>query len=279
MSWPTHESGQPVTTAFFEPLAAGRYRPQEHVVGPWDPGHMHGGPPTALLVHEILRRVDPSSVPADPLVARVTIDFLAPVPVADVDIAVRVVRPGRRVALAEAELAVAGRRALLARVWLMRQQDISVPPTRREPPPPAAEFEVLTPPGWNPGYLQAVEWGWVEGRFERPGPSTAWARPRMPLVAGRELSGVERLLLVADSASGLSAVANPAELIFVNTDLSLHLWRPPTGDRVWLRAESFLGPSGTGLATATLGDPAGALGTGQQSLFLAPNGPPPRSPR
>lgn len=83
------------------------------------------------------------------------------------------------------------------------------------------------------------------------------------------------MLLVADSGSGLSAVASPRELLFVNTELTVHLTRMPVGDRVWMRSESFLGATGTGLASTILGDDQGGVGTAQQSLFLSPRFPAP----
>lgn len=231
---------------------------------------MHAGPPSALLAHAIAAETTGTgAVPDGALLTRMTVEILKPVPVAPVHISVEVVRPGKRVALVEASLSVEGQVVLLARGWLMRQSSSPVPTTRREPAPAAAPFETLEPEGWNPGYLQAIEWGWVEGQFQTPGPATAWTRSRLPLVGGRELTGVERAILVADSGSGLSAVASPQELMFVNTELTVHLTRVPQGETVWMRSETFLDADGVGLATTLLGDTQGAVGIANQSLFLA----------
>ncbi len=231
---------------------------------------MHGGPPSALLAHEILARAPKDRVPPAALISRITVEFLRPVPVAAVNVDVTVVRPGRRVALVEAVLSSGEEPVLLARAWLSRRQRIDVPATGGSPVPAAVPFEVMDHRGWSGGYLRSIEWGWVDGAFEQPGAATAWSRCRYPLVEGRELLPVERVLLVADSGSGLSAVVRPGELIFVNTDLTVHLTRPAVGDRVWLRSESFLDPDGVGLATTVLGDGAGQIGVAAQSLFLAP---------
>lgn len=258
-----------MTEAFFVPAGSGRYDPTEHVVGPWSPGFMHGGPPSSLLAHEIAAQTAGQVVPDDALMSRFTVEFLKPVPVGPVSIEVELVRPGRRVALVGARLSVAGDTVLIARVWLSRVEATPVPDSDPEPAPPAAEFRIFDSAGWNPGYLQAIEWAWVEGAFETPGPATAWTRSRFPLVAGEPLAPVERVLLVADSGSGLSAVANPRDLIFVNTELTVHLIRPPTGTDVWMRSQSFLDPDGVGLATTVLGDAEGRIGAGNQSLFVA----------
>lgn len=253
----------------FHPVGPARFEPTEHVVGPWSPDFMHGGPPSALLAHEIAAQTAGQSVPTDALMTRLTVEFLKPVPIGEVTVDVSLSRPGRRVAMADAELAVDGETVLIARAWLSRLQPTPVPDTETEPPPPPAEFRTFDSAGWNPGYLQAIEWAWVEGAFETPGPATAWTRSRFPLVADRELAPLERVLLVADSGSGLSAVANPRDLIFVNTELTVHLTRAPVGTDVWMRSQSFLDPQGVGLATTVLGDADGRIGVGNQSLFVA----------
>ncbi len=256
--------------AFFVPKRPGEYEPTGHVVGPWSPDHMHAGPPSALLARAITEQTAGAGVvPDSALLTRMTVEILQPVPVAPVHIAVEVVRPGRRVALVAASLSVDGQVVLLARGWLMRQSATPVPDTRLEPAPVAAPFETLQPEGWNPGYLQAIDWGWVEGQFETPGPATAWTRSRRPLGQGRELTGGERAILVADSGSGLSAVASPQKLIFARTELTVHLTRVPQGESVWMRSETFLDSEGVGLATTVLGDAQGSVGIASQSLFLA----------
>lgn len=261
-----------MTDAYFVPVGSNHYDPTVAVVGPWSPHHMHGGPPSALLLHEILRAAPKDSLPPDPLVTRVSIEFLAPVPVAPVSIEVAVRRPGRRVALVDAALHAEGREVLLARAWLSRRSAVTVPSNPMCAVPGEVDYEVMTPAGWNPGYLQTVEWGWVEGRFEEPGPATAWSRGRIALVADQPVTPVERVLIVADSGSGLSAVASPRDLVFVNTDLTVHLGRAPVGEEIWMRSQTHLDPTGVGLATTVLGDAQGQIGVAAQSLFVAPTG-------
>lgn len=161
---------------------------------------------------------------------------------------------------------------MLARAWFIRTTQLNVPPTRQPLPPPIGQAPVAIPESWGSGYLQAIEWQEVSGTFGEPGPATAWARPLYPVVEGHEMTGVERVLLVADSGNGLSSAADPTELIFVNPELTVHLLRPAAGEWIWMRAETFLDPHGVGLATTTLGDRDGQLGTGNQSLFVAPTG-------
>jgi len=231
---------------------------------------MHGGPPCALMAHAITEQAGDQVVPDPGFICRFTAEILKPVPVGEVLIDARVVRPGRRVALAEATMSVAGEPVMLARAWFIRSAEVEVPVTRQVPAPGEGRQPDQVPPSWGRGYLQAIEWSQVDGSFGRPGPATAWTRSRFPLVEGRPMSGVERVLLVADSGNGLSAVANPTELIFVNPELTVHLVRAPVGDLIWMQSETFLGPAGVGLASTVLGDASGRIGTGHQSLFVAP---------
>src|SRR4030095_10994058 len=47
----------------------------------------------------------------------------------------------------------------------------------------------------------------------------AWMRPRVALVEGETPSPLQRLLVVADSASGLAVVLDPDRSTFINADL------------------------------------------------------------
>ena len=159
---------------------------------------------------------------------------------------------------------------MLARSWFIRSDEtIEVPLTPMTDAPPAGTL-TERPAGWLGGYLDAVEWRWVDGGFEEPGPGCVWARPRVELVAGSQASAEERLLMIADSASGVSAVASPRDLVFVNTDLTVHLLRRPRGEWLWLRARTELDGNGSGVARGELGDAHGRVGATGQLLFVRP---------
>ena len=90
----------------------------------------------------------------------------------------------------------------------------------------------------------------------------------MDLVAGEPITPLESLLAVADSGNGISAVADPREVLYVNTDLTVHLWREPASVRVSLSATTEIGPTGSGVAHARLGDADGEVGRSAQMLFV-----------
>lgn len=259
------------------PSMQARFRSTEHTTGPWSAGLQHAGPPSALLTRAVRRL---GGLPPDPLPARLSFDILAPVPVADLVVSARTLRAGRRVALAEASLAPADspdRPVMSLRAWLLRQaapEELggSLPDTAgMMARAPAERGEPMPrPAGWHPGYLDAIDWRWVEGSLEAPGPAAVWTRLRGSLLAGEDPDPVERLVAVADSASGISAVASPRLLLFVNTDLTLHLTRAPVGDAIWMRARTTLDSIGVGRTNAELGDPGGQVASSAQTLFVAP---------
>jgi hypothetical protein len=257
--------------AFFVPDGAGRFRGTAHTIGPWSTDAMHFGPPAALLG----RAVEALPAPVPMRVARITFEILRPVPVSPVlEVTADLVRPGKRVALAEARLTAEGQDVALARAWLMRTTDLEIPEAAREGPPtpgpdtagPAQFF----PHPLDVHYGSTMEVRFISGQFLDLGPAVAWFRAPIPLVSGEDLTPLQRVLVAADSGNGISAVAAPADLIFVNTDLTVHLHRYPVGEWVCMNARTTLDPSGIGLADTVLSDETGRIGRSVQSLYVAP---------
>ena len=239
-----------------------------HTAGPWSPDAQHGGPPMALMAREA-QRLDAGSR----VVARVTCDLLGPVPVSRLQVNARVVRPGRSVELVECELTDARSSRLVARaaVWLVPGE--SSGPTAGLPDPPAgpAQGAVRTiPAGWHPGYLDAIEWSWIDGSLEEPGPATVWMRPRVSLVPDEPLTPLQRLLVCVDSASGVSATLDIRTWQFMNTELTAHVVREPQGEWICLRALTTLGGGAAGLAQAEVFDEHGFVARTAQALLVRP---------
>src|SRR5207302_853838 len=111
--------------AIFTELERGVLEPSGHARGPWDPNAMHGGGPAALLA----RAIERLEAPGPMLLSRITIEFLAPVPLAPVEVSAEVVRPGRRLQLAEATLSSGGIDVLRARAVRIRREPVDVPAT------------------------------------------------------------------------------------------------------------------------------------------------------
>lgn len=263
-----------VTDTYFaildESAADGSYLAAPHTGGPWA-GHLqHGGPPNALLVHAAERLVAAETGRADLVGVRLAAEFVGPVPVGEVTTAARIVRAARSAVLVETVLQASGRDCLQARVWLVGDRDTAaIAP---------AGVDAAEPPTGLPGlaarfpYGDSIEWRAVRGNIDQPGPSVVWARPRTDLLDGRVLSGLQRAVLIGDSASGVSSALDWSVWSFLNIDLDVHLARPVLGEWLHMDAVTQLGPNGSGLARSILADAYGPVGLTAQSLVVAPVG-------
>ena len=95
--------------------------------GPWDPNAQHGGAPSALLARAIERHDVQTGEGASVRVARLTIELLRPVPLGRVEVAVRTLRPGRKVQLIEATLSADGTEVARAAGLRIREADRPLP--------------------------------------------------------------------------------------------------------------------------------------------------------
>jgi hypothetical protein len=244
-----------------------RYHATFSTTGPWFADAQHAGPPSALLVRA-LERCDPRP---DTELARITVEVLGPVPAGDVLVRAAVERPGRTVELLAAELTAGGRAVLRARAWRVRGGDtaaVALGAADPLPGPDAGTARPERPAGWLPGFLDTVEWRWLRGWLAEPGPGVVWGRQRVPLVAGEEPSPLQRLAVVADSGNGAASPLDLREWLFVNTDLTLHLHRPPRGEWIAVDASTVVGPTGMGTVSGRLHDTAGHVGRSAQALIV-----------
>jgi hypothetical protein len=247
--------------------------PTELTRGPWNPDHQHAGPPAALLAHAI---EEASGIPGGQT-ARLSFDILRPVPIAPATVQARVLRGGRRVEQVEATLAAQDdpdQTLMRATAWRMRTSGTPEVATPEPPPPPPSSLRRAGFEGWPRddaiAYRDALEWRWVGGSFTEPGPACVWTQLKVPLIEGDEASPLERLLVMADAASGISAVLDWSRWLFVNLDLGIHLERPPRGEWMAMDAQTRIGDAGAGLCTSVLSDRLGRVGTSTQTLLVEP---------
>lgn len=253
--------------AFYEPLGDGRFLATPHTTGPWDVRFQHGGPPAALLG----RAIELTAPRDDLMVARLTVEILGAIPVAELTVTAELVRPGRSVELLEAVMSHEGRPVARASAWrVKRTVGTAVASRAPEPPsmPPAGEAIDL--PGWGKGFLQAIDWRWATGHFGEAGPAVAWGRMLEPLVEGEEPSPLTRVLVLADCGNGASSELDLRAWHFINPELTLHLHREAVGEWVCLDAVTAVSDGGVGLATSRLSDQQGPLGVGSQALLVQP---------
>lgn len=245
-----------------------RFVSTEATAGPWSSRAQHGSPPAALLGRAVERLCESGRV-----VGRITVDLLGSVPVGPLSTTATVLRPGRSVALLEAVLhdETADRPVARAQAWAFPAStdgpgDVGPPPAHG----PGDGTERPPPSSWHAGgYLAASEWRWVHGSIGEPGPASVWMRPRVELVEGDRMSGLQRVLACVDSASGVSAALDPREWSFLNTELTVVLLREPVGEWLCLSAETTLGPGAVGMAVGEVHDELGLVARSSQTLLLA----------
>jgi Acyl-CoA thioesterase C-terminal domain/Acyl-CoA thioesterase N-terminal domain len=259
-----------VPEAFYERDGDG-FRATELTRGPWNPGHQHAGPPSALLA----RQVELLEGGAEFQVGRLTFEVLRPVPIGPVAVEARLARPGRRVQMVEAVLlGEDGEELMLARGWRIRTAKLDLPRELTDlgdPPlgPEAGSEPEFFRTGQEVGYHTAMEWRSLEGGFLVPGPATFWMRQVVPLLAGEEPSPLQRTMVIADVGNGISAVLDQRRFLFVNVDLAVHLERFPEGEWICVDAVTRPRSNGVGSAESVLSDRRGRIGRAVQTLLFA----------
>jgi acyl dehydratase len=258
-----------------------RFLATELARGPWDPEAQHGGAPAALLV----RAFERLAVAEGLLLARVTYEFLRPVPLGPMEVRAEVTRSGRRMALLEGSIADGdGRELVRARALRVRAADTVLgaqsadrgasgnfsaqshaSPSSPDAAVPSEAFAWATRPMFA---TEAMEIRFTHGHFSEPGPAGAWFRLRVPLVAGETTSTLQRLAAAADFGNGISSIVSWENHLFINPDLTLYAEREPDGEWIHLDAETRIAPDGIGMATGALRDEGGPVGRATQALVV-----------
>lgn len=248
--------------------------PTSHTRGPWDPGAMHGGAPTALLAQHL------GVLAEGRRLARMTFEFLAAVPITPVRVTASVLKPGRNFQLLEATLGDAdGRPLVLARAVALAPGAVAglpdaaaLRPLQPPPAPPSAGVEDPFPtvPGDEPEGMHRTGMAirYLEGAITENGPARAWLTLVRDLVDDEPPSPAARVCTAADFGNGISHIVGFDTHVFVNTDLTITLLREPVGPWVLLDARTHIDPSGVGWAVSDLHDEQGPIGQSQQTLFV-----------
>lgn len=261
-----------MSTTFFT-LEAGDdgdwFRPTDACRGPWDRDACHAGPPAGLLARAAER-----AVPEHRLV-RLSIDLLRPIPHAGFRIDTTVLRSGRTVSTTELTIvdsdggAVANARGM----HLAEHGQLDLP-TAAESLPRLADaapgrFPIESGAHGLPMFSSGVEVRYPAGEDHFPGPTTVWMHA-LPLLPGEMPSGFQRICPLADSGNAISRNAEPTELAFMNTDLTIYLHREPVGEWFGTHSVSRWEPNGLGMSDSLLFDDSGPVGRALQALVIRP---------
>ena len=255
--------------AYFERLSDSTFLATEHVSGAWNTAEQHIAPALGLLAHAV--EVDRDARRDDGLVlTRLSYDILGTVPVAEVEVAVRVLRAGRTIELVEATLCHAGRSAVILRAWLQLPRDtaalaggalVPIPPPDQLPP-----WDPTTV--WPGGFIASVE---LRRSLAEPGRGAYWVRPGERLLDGEPVSPLARAAGLLDISNGMAVRVDPRQVAFPNLDLTAHLLREPSGDWLGFDTTVSFGANGVGLTSSVLHDADGPVGTMSQILTVRPS--------
>lgn len=237
--------------------------------GPWSADACHAGPVTAVLVRALEQ-----ALPGKQL-ARVSVTFHRPVPMAGFQTAASVERDGRNVATATARLtATNGKICADASGLFIAAGACGELPTATLAGPDFGDaapgpFPVESAVHGLPFFPSGIEVAYPPGETPEPGPTTVWMRT-LPIVEGEEPSAFQALCPLADCGNGISRNSTFAEATFVNPDLTVAVFRLPESDWLAAEARSFWEPTGIGLSQAQLYDTKGPVGYALQTLIVQP---------
>ena len=256
----------------YSPLGDGVYSATSLTCGPWSPQHQHAGPPTALVCSALEAAAAEHGLTH---LARLTVNLLRPIPVAELHIQVSEDYVGRNAGHFSAVALAGGKVVARFTALFQREGDVVLPDGLPGHPLPMAPkaAEHSTPMRFPfargaVGYPDLVETRLADGKFFQ-GPCAVWFRLSHPLVEGQSPSPYQRVAVAADSGNGISAILDFSKYHFVNSDLTINLIRRPVGEWVCLDARTYLSTHGGGLAESVLYDASGLVGRATQSLAVS----------
>jgi len=246
--------------------------PTVHAASGWGPNMQHGGPVSGLLTRAIERRRR-----SDARISRIAVDILGAVPMSAVRVRSWTERPGRRVELLQADMQARDsdgrwRSVAIAAAWQLTTSSTShvahhADPALRSPTLDRPDDSGLDD-SWRSGFVNALDWH-IETPAGRPGvPTIAWLKFNRPLVDGEEPSDLQRVIAIADIANGVGARLDARQWTFLNTDLTVCLFSPPTGPWFGLEAETSIGTDGIAMSSAVIHTTSGPIGRLTQNVLV-----------
>jgi hypothetical protein len=245
-----------------------RVETSPRAAGPWDPTMQHGAAPAALVAWA----ADRINAKFPARIARITLDFLRPVPVEPMEIESHVLREGRKIQVASISLFARGKEVVRASVLKVRMANLALPAGLPEmaldAPPPELCRERTDRRRIRCPFLDVISLRNPSGQAQPSGRGMIWFKVERPIVEGETVTPAMRAAIGADFGNGVSAALDFQMWSFINGDMTLNLARLPVGDWILVSAETWLGSDGGGMATARLADATGYFGRAAQSLVI-----------
>jgi hypothetical protein len=252
--------------AYFERHDEQTFAATDQASGAWDTAEQHVGPALGLLVHVVETDRDARGR-GHLVVGRLSFDVLGTMPVGQVTVSVKVVRPGRTVELVEATLTASGRDTVRLRAWLLQRCDSSgVAGTVYERLPMPDHLPVWDPTSvWPGGFIASAH---VRRAELEPGRARYWVRTGVPLLHDEPVSRLAAVAGLVDIANGMTVRVSPRVMAFPNVDLTAHLFAEPRGDWLGFDTTVSFGSGGLGVTSSVLHDEHGPFGVLAQALTL-----------
>lgn len=269
------------TTAFF--IEDGdRFVPTEAAGGYWRPNTLGGRFVGGLLGLGLERAYGAS----DLVPARLCVDLIKMAPKAPLQVATRIIRQGRRVLLAEAQLIADGDVVARANCLYLRETENPDSPTPQSPSwrvpsphdllpqPDRGHWEIRPIPADRreahdtPRRRLAGEADAPSSAANPPvlGPLSpfearqAWVRETRPLVEGQDHTPFTRVALAADFASPM-AHSSLGSIDYVNTDFTVYMHRLPATEWLGFDMVRHHALAGVAVGECWLHDEMGPVGT------------------
>jgi hypothetical protein len=230
------------------------YVPSDPARGVWSEDSLHGRAVVGLVGHVLVKRYGKAGM----LPARLTIDMPRLSRFAPIRIESRLLRDGGRLHLAEAVLTIEGEEYARATCQFLRQgESPQVPRWSGEAWDAAHPDSLETLPINHRG--TPFEWRNASGGLGSRLPRHMWMREKFLLVDGEPLSGWDRVALAADFASPWAHAAR-GDPGYINTDVTLQIYREPEGEWIGFEATGHQASHGIAVGNCRIHDVSGPLG-------------------
>ena len=226
----------------------------------------HGGAVAAVVARAV--EAVPSAVPM--VTTRLSIDMSRKVPMGPTVVETDVVRDGRRIQAIECRYVVDG--TVVGRASATR---VRVAPGISVANPVLSEDDIPSDPESHP----AITWSFAgpldfaasfdfRRTEDEDGRVTGWMRMKREFVAGEPNDPRVLIAAVADMIPSGGSVLDYEEMVSINPDLVISLFRPPQGQWLGFTAAVRGEGNGYGQADAVLYDHRGAVGRALKSLLV-----------
>lgn len=252
------------------------FLPSTLAASAWGPDVLHGGPVAALVARAAEDALpDPALQPV-----RLTVDLFRAVPRAPLRTKVELVRTGRRVVVASVSVLADNLEVTRGQVMFLRPTEGATTHPIAAPPGPdgleirigVAEAPLMA--GLSGGFHTLVETRWPKVPEDRRG-TQMWVRVPFPIFEGETPTPFQRLACISDFGNALANYAanwqepqHRREASFINTDISVHLLRPPEGEWLCLEADRSTHAAGLGLVEVTHYDERGHYARSAQARLV-----------